>query len=518
MSLCPIGYFRLGVYAAIFGAEKIPKSKLMKSFLNLKTSLFWIRNKPMRLLDSLRGRYATLPYGVRRRLSPMLALMPPTLIYGATYRKLRADIDRSRTDAAFTRDYQLRSLRALVGAAAERSPYYQRMLVRIFGEIPDINRFEFEDLQRLPILDREDVAREPKTFLVEPEEAVDIRQTSGSSNRQPLKVFLDKTRGVKEQAFVHHVWSQISYRPGDQRAALWGSPSYITAGDTVCAYDASLREVWLSPEKLSTANLDLYLEALHRYKIAFLHGLPSAMTILAGHARRRGWQRPGTLRGILPISETLFAHQRRLLEDVFGVPIISYYGLTERLAFAGELREHPDIYEFEPLYGYTELVDEAGRQITEAGRSGRVVSTGFLSRAMPLLRYDTGDTAVLERPAALENSYRMRVTGLRSRWSQEFVVGRNGELISMAALLYQSHYSVIQEYQFYQDTPGRTVFRAVPCPGVSMERVRALAEEMCTEVLAVTPDVVERIPASRTGKRRFVDQRLDLHHFGWDLG
>jgi hypothetical protein len=100
-------------------------------------------------------------------------------------------------------------------------------------------------------------------------------------------------------------------------------------------------------------------------------------------------------------------------------------------AFAVSDPTGPEIYRFNPLYGYTEMVDDDGRSVTEPGQSGRIVSTGLIFRGMPLLRYDTGDTAELIEVASAENGWRMAVGRITPKQGNEWLVGRTGVLISV---------------------------------------------------------------------------------------
>jgi phenylacetate-CoA ligase len=259
--------------------------------------------------------------------------------------------------------------------------------------------------------------------------------------------------------------------------------------------------------------MDAYLEQIAEWRPRIIYGLPSALAILSAHALHRGWRPPPGLLGVFTSSETLFEPQRKLIGSAFDVPVASYYGLTERIAFAGEVANEPGIHEFEPLYGLTELLDDDDRPVTRPGEVGRIVSTGFLSRAMAVIRYDTGDRARLVRPATRKNCWRLRVTGIRSKWSQEFVVGRKGNRVSVLNLVVQSHAGLIRDYQFYQDTPGHIVFRVIPYEGIGPAEIEPVLREMRDSfpgVLDLDVEFVERIPAGPNGKRRLVDQRLPV--------
>jgi phenylacetate-CoA ligase len=91
------------------------------------------------------------------------------------------------------------------------------------------------------------------------------------------------------------------------------------------------------PIPLNEATIDQYLQLLHQYQVRFHYSYPSALSIMVRQALRRRWKPPLSLGGILTGSETLFSHQRQLIEKCLGVPIMGHYGMSERVAIAGEI-------------------------------------------------------------------------------------------------------------------------------------------------------------------------------------
>lgn len=175
----------------------------------------------------------------------------------------------------------------------------------------------------------------------------------------------------------------------------------------------------------------------------------------------------------------------------------------------------PDVYEFEPLYGLTELVDDQDRPVETIGKTGRIISTGLLFRGMPFIRYDTGDHGVLVQSPAPENGYRLRVANIRSRRAQEFLVASNGALISITAInIHSDAYALIREFQFYQDQPGIAVCKIVPLDGYKESDYLPFIAEIQKKIgnsLEFSIKLVEAIPVNPRGKRKMVDQRIDIN-------
>lgn len=459
----------------------------------------------MSWVDRLRTRYVDAPPLVRRVAGTLLGSVPVAWRFGRAYLSTLADLRRAEGDAGFVERYQAGKLDALLGACAERSPHYRR----VFAEA-GLTRPRADDLKRLPILTKEQIRGHEQDLLVRPREQLDRVTTSGSSG-QPLTLYLDRNRSVLEWAHLNHIWSRIGYRPGDVRATL-KSAFTPRPGDARWEFDPGLAELRLSTYHMTPEVMDEYLRQIERHRVRFLHGYPSALLILAIHAMRVRWRPCESLRGVLPISEILYETQRRLLAEAFGpLRLQPVYGMSEKVAIAGE-RGEPFAYRFEPLYGVTEIVDAQGRPASP-GERGRVVATGFICPSMPLLRYDTGDLATLMEPATRENGWRLQAKNPSSRWGVEFLVSRTGAPIALTSFVFARRaYDLIRAYQYYQDAPGVAIMRVVPLPGVTVQQLQPIVDEIhqrTTGTLEIRVELASDLPTSR-GKLKYVEQRLPL--------
>ncbi len=423
-------------------------------------------------------------------------------------------IEISENDADFVLAFQKKSLEKMIESCLSVNSYYSETFRMTLAD----RGFGIEDLKKLPILDKEDVRRATEQFLVRPRSELDEVSTSGSSGR-PLKFYLDRDRSPKELAFVHHIWSRIGFRPDKHRRAVLRGVFLPNVDMKPWEYDPALNELRLSPFHLVPETMELYLRLIEEYKINFIHGYPSAITLLFNFAKSKSWRLPASLIGILPISEVLFEYQRSIiLQDFPGIKILSFYGQSEKVAIAGELADSSNVFEFEPLYGVAELVDENGGQVQVPGSRGRVIATGMLSWGMPFFRYDTGDTAELVEPGSRENCYRMRVREIRSRRAHEYIVGYNGALISFSAInLHSEYFADIQQFQLYQEEEGRVTIKVVAYPGQNLAKIRNFVGEIQSKVgnnVHFSLQVVDFLPPNPRGKRHFIEQKLPLkNHF-----
>lgn len=466
----------------------------------------------MTALDIARGAYARLPHSTRGYLGHFLQYVPTSMKFGKTYRHWREQIDRAKADVAFVEAYRRQALTDVLEQAAARAPYYARTLGPIIGATPRDALPGSEAWLRIPVLSRQTVIDNLEAMCTVPRRELDLVSTDGSSG-EPLTFWLDRNRSPIEYAFVHDAWARSGYTASDWRCVFRGLDlGSRTTRDM--AVDLALKELRLSVFHLNDESMARYLAAIRERDIRYVYGYPSAITIFCEYLERTGQAPLPEIRGVLPISERLYPHQRDLMARVFDrAPIVTFYGMSEKVAFAIERPDEPDAYEFNPLYGYTELLDAQDRPVTEPGRSGRIISTGLLFRGMPLIRYDTRDEGELVELPSASNGYRLVLRRLSPRRDSEYVVGRSGVLIPFCGLCVPTDKkNHVREVQFFQDTPGEVELRVVSSKGDPadlsdyLERMKVRSGDELT----ITLKLVDRLPMTGRGKRKFIDQRLPV--------
>lgn len=467
-----------------------------------------------RLLDVARGAYSRLPPKTRAALASVLRFVPEDLKWGPTYRHWRDLLVVARNDPALVRDLQDRARLAIIESAARSSRYYCELFQDVFGPGFHAERLlEDANWQRIPVLTSETVVSCARDMCARPPEELDTASTGGSSGK-PIKFFLDRNRSPVEYAFVHDAWSRAGFRAGDARCVFRGF-DLSDAGERHMQYDPALAELRCSVFHLTDAAMRGYADAIIERGIRFIHGYPSAIAIFAAYLVRSGLAPLTQIAGIFPTSERFHASQHDIVWRTFNrATIVPIYGLSEKVAFARTQPDDLDVFEFDPLYGYTELLAEDGAPIVTAGAVGRIISTGLLFPGMPFIRYDTNDYAQLVALPNSTNGYRLTVRSLAPKHGIEYLLGRSGNLIAVKGIIsnLQGTAQGIGEYQFYQDTRGEAVARIVPILGAAIDfsDYQDLLNRKLSGELNVTVQIVNRIEATSRGKRKFIDQRLDL--------
>ena len=478
-------------------------------------AIWTVRGNNVNWMDTARGAYGRSPRFVRNAVRPFLAMVPTRLKFGKTYQKWRERIAHAAQDPAFAAEQHQASLRKLLAKAHAGSPYYRDMIDAAFGPGFSADAIALDDLRRLPIQDKAALRLAGPSALAVPVSQVDVGETSGSNSEKPFTFYLDKDRSAREMAFVYDAWSSVGFDENTPRACLRGfglDPNGINIHD----WDPALRELRLSVFPMTKEDAAIYLDLIDERGVRYLYGYGSAIELFCRLMRTIGRTPKLPILGILPISEPLFPHQRVFIRQVLGdVGFACFYGLSEKVLFATEVQGLEGTYDFNPLYGLAELVDAQGNPVTVPGQEGRLVGTGFLSTDMPFIRYDTGDLARLVALPSPANGQRLRVDALTPRRKPGYLIAKDGSRVVTVDLSPESeiYFSGISEFQFYQDTPGEVVFRYIVGEGgsaVDADRIAGNLQARSHGRLSYSTEPVTQIASGRSGKRAFIDQRLDI--------
>ncbi|MBM3213692.1 phenylacetate--CoA ligase family protein [Candidatus Poribacteria bacterium] len=462
------------------------------------------------LVHAFKAAYGVVPYPLRAGFRDVVFSPRLACLYVEARRQFRAACtwNRDQTEA-----YQLDVLRSLLEHARQRVPFY-RDLFRRHGWHAD-SFGSLDDLRRLPALDKVALSDDRMRFVADdcPPQRLTYMTTSGSTGI-PFGFYLERGRtNVATLAHLHETWAQVGWTPRSRNVVLRGKFVGSAERGRYHAHDPLARELLLSSYHLSPQVIaEHFLPAMQRYRPEYLHAYPSAATILAQHVIETG-QRPPPLRAALLASENLYDWQRRLVETAFGCPVVSWYGMAERAAFALQVDDPPG-YCFHAAYGIAELLSPAGEPVTRHGDVGEIVVTGFHNRAMPFIRYRTGDLAALDTSETSQCPGFLRVSRIEGRL-QELVVTSDGRHVSMTAVnMHNDLFDRVEQFQFEQVEPGKLSMRIARRPDYGEADERRICDEIGEKLAGIDIHIeyVESIPRSASGKHRFLIQRLPVRY------
>lgn len=455
-------------------------------------------------------RYMDAPQWVKAPLGRLYSLLPDRLRHGRDFPRYRAEAGlQSADDIARLADSRLRET---LQWAVATVPAYAAMAAQFALEIP-----AEELLALFPLMTKLDYKRDPERYMSTAcSEAERLPMQTSGSVAEPFRFFLHKgVSRAKESAYIEAFGQRIGLTRQDVVLSLRGRNirGASAEGGSLHSYEPIKRMLWISPNHLDAAYMPLHVEAAVTHRVSFIQGYSSAVYELACWLEFH--PAPGfteAVRGVQLFSESADEGMVALIERVFGCPVLVHYGHSERAVMAGSMPDDHRYFVW-PLYGHVELIDEAGRPITEPGVQGEVVATAFDNKVMPFIRYRTGDLAMWSagpaHPALPGYPVLERIDGRNN----DYFVGHDGRRIPVASLggLRPPEFLQVEASQYEQFEPGQLIVRLQSAVPLSPEVLAVLDRYFRTKLLGcVEPElrVVPQIERTARGKRRLMIQHI----------
>ena len=217
-----------------------------------------------------------------------------------------------------------------------------------------------------------------------------VSAATGGSSGNPLSLVRSPRSVVIEQATIDWLVAKIGIDLARSRVAVLRGDVIKDPNDQTAPFwrHGPAKRLVISSYHLSAANYAAIAAELAAFRPDVLLAYPSSLELLANLAEDVG----STLRFAVAMtsSETLRPGLRKRVRQVFGASLLDHYGMAERVAAAYSLEDGD--YRFVFPYGAAELC-------VEGGGMARIIGSSLWNRAQPLIRYDTGDIALLPEDA-----------------------------------------------------------------------------------------------------------------------
>ena len=434
-------------------------------------------------------------------------------ILGPAYWKTKRLLRRTEYESKDYLNWLMdKAARDIIEYSKREIEYYRLHLANCEMEMDNSLR---ATIRNLPVLEKSTIRQQNGVALLGKPTWRLVKRTTGGSTGSPTVMYLDRmTTRQKEKAFIFDQWSRIRYRPGDAiynlRGATPGRGKFIK-------HDWLFNTFIASSLDLCEETVIEHVKQINRISPKFLLGYPSTIFLLASLMAEKGFTLDYQVTGVLCGSEKLFPYQRKMIGKVFNCRVFGWYGHSEYQVLAGEC-EYSEKLHIYPQYGYTELIpsgrqDENGKEIYE------IIGTGFNNYFMPLIRYRTGDYAVVADNQRCKCGRNYVLLDEVIGREQEFLVDNRDNLISVTAVIYGQHYDAFEhigEFQIIQEKPGKMRLRVQSVNAKSAEAASEMVlgiRRLIGERMEISYELVGEIEKTPIGKRRTVLQALDISNY-----
>jgi phenylacetate-CoA ligase len=256
---------------------------------------------------------------------------------------------------------------------------------------------------------------------------------------------------------------------------------------------------------MSEEKLDQFVATIQTVRPRMLFGYPSALNLIAQHARKRGvaLNKLG-IKVAFVTSERLYDDQRASIRQVFGCEVANGYGGRDAGFIAHECPQGGLHITADDIV--VEIVGDDGQPLPP-GQAGEIVVTHLSTNDFPFIRYRTGDVGTLgSEPCSCGRGLPL-LQDIQGR-STDFVVTAAGAVMHGLALIYiLRDVAGIKTFKVIQETRSLTRVLLVIEAGfenASVGQIIGDFKRRLGDSVSIEVDLVDSIPAERSGKYRYI--------------
>ena len=325
--------------------------------------------------------------------------------------------------------------------------------------------------------------------------------TSGSTGI-PFTVYQDKEKKWRNTADTLYFSNRVGYVLGEklfyfrlwdafQKKSHWVQQLQNIVPVDVAALSENIGEIFRSMSKFS-----------HMHCIGYV----SAYETLCRYAEEQSVQPTPKIKSAIAISEALPPALKERFFTVFNCPLISRYSNSECGILAQqEATSHE--YKVNTASYYIEILNLHTDTPVPVGTMGRIVVTDLYNKAMPLVRYDTGD---LGMAASILPNGAVSILSVIEGRKIDIIYDINGKALNYNITHIFGQYPEVEQFQFIQKNRNEFVLKLKYQEDFKcIEEIVSRLQSYLGKEAIITVKRVEDIPLLPSGKRKIISNEMN---------
>lgn len=287
---------------------------------------------------------------------------------------------------------QWSKLKALLEHAYVNVPYYRELWDEI--DLPPSKINSLEDFSKLPILTKDIVRKEYDRLIAINHIGKTKTKATGGSTGQPFSYEYTYESHKRREAIAMRGYGLAGAGLGVKTWQLWGQdlvhPGWFKSLKMKLFHGFYNRKI-VNSFVMSTTNMETYVKDYNKFKPSAIVSYTSPLFQLAEYilANKLEVHQPDS---ILTGAEPLYDFQREIIQKAFGAKVQNTYGCREVMLIASEAID---------IEGLVINIDHLVVEVCKNGEPiftevGDVLLTDLSNFAMPLIRYENGDQAIID--------------------------------------------------------------------------------------------------------------------------
>ncbi len=298
-----------------------------------------------------------------------------------------------KVDQKAFREYQLFRFREQLKYVEENSIFYKKKLKEAGIKPEDIQTFD--DLEKVPLTDPNELAEEPFHFLCTSQSKIMRAFTTSGTTGKRKRLFFTQADILNIIDAISSELRTIGMRDNDVLQIMFPS---IAAWDPGLMLDGACKVAGINSVIASMVEVDEQIKTMKDNNTTVMIGLTSFIYRITLLAKDKYDLRSMGMKAIICSAEPLSEAMRQEIENAWGCKALSQYGMTEMgLANAIECPVQDGMH-YDGADLLIEVIDpETGKHVKER-EPGELVITSLNIQGTPLIRYRTYDLSMFIEP------------------------------------------------------------------------------------------------------------------------
>lgn len=381
--------------------------------------------------------------------------------------------------------------------AIREVPYYQKVYrtVNFNPYAEDL----YTEIQKLPVLSRAEVVAH-KSEIINPFYKGNILISStGGTTGAGLEFPLSVEAEHKQWAVCWRYRKELGIE-WDTWHGWFGGKIIIPVRNRKAPYwrvNKPCRQVMFSSLHLSEETVAAFHKCICDKKLTWLHGYSCNLNLLAVLILKVGLPPIDTVTHVTTGSDNLLDSYRETIKKAFpNASVHTHYAMSECVANVSEDKDGK--MHIDDDFSYMELLpfDEAQPHLR------KIIGTGFVNYAFPLVRYDTGDVAAVD----YDDKGNMYITRIEGR-EAEYLKLPNGQRIGVTFIDNFETFKKIKAAQIYQPDINTLIIRVERNVDYDLGEERDIIKEVSDRLscpMNIKVEYVDKIQRTKSGKLRLI--------------
>lgn len=287
---------------------------------------------------------------------------------------------------------------------ADYSEYHKRKCWEVYdffyrnnGSYSDLCGARVNYWEQVPVTHRRNLVGPPDQWFPAGLEKRNLyRSSTSGSSGTPFLFARDALTHVLVWKSIDRFYRSTGVRLYDLQARFFGISRQLSQARNSRLKDLIACRYRFDVYDVSEHAVERWLLQFKQHPFRYIYGYSNTLIAFAAQMKQKGL----VLKNVCPslvscivTSEVCSEQDARLISQAFGIPVYNEYGSSELGVVGFKSARHWVCND--ALY-YLEVLDESGRVVPD-GEVGLLTVTHLYNRATPLIRYQTGDLASIQR-------------------------------------------------------------------------------------------------------------------------